>query len=288
MAMGSLFSWEPPYEGHDPRAYVYHYTKAQTARQFILHDGKLRFGPFATLNDPFEAQTWTLSPAGLEGAALEVRHAWFEVEAELLTLKRRVKVLCVTMDDPGPPELPGFVGLFMALGYAHPRLWAQYADDHRGVCLVFDRAKLAGRIQSQLGTKGLLLEGPVKYGKFYDFAFITNAGEIEGHNAAAFAEQFVESRASHIFFNKYMDWRDEVEYRWLLIGKQDGPEFLRLGDELVCVICGAGMDSSVRQGIADVCSDLGIAVRDMAWINGRPAIRSEYSASCGTWLSTSP
>jgi len=286
--MGPQFTWEPPYEGHNPDAYVYHYTKGETALQFILHDGKLRFGPFTTLNDPFEAQTWTLSPVGFEAASDEVKQVWAGFEKELQALKRRVKVLCVTMDDPNPPELPEFVGLFMELGYAHPRLWAQYADDHRGVCLVFDRAKLARRIHSRLDSRGLLLEGRVQYGKFYDSAFITNVSDVHDQNATTYAEQFLKSRAKQIFFNKYLDWRDEVEYRWLLIGDDEGAEFVRLGDELVCVICGARMSPVNRRAIAAICSELGIVVRDIGWINGRPEVRSDRSAKfIGAWLSTS-
>lgn len=55
---------------------------------------------------------------------------------------------------------------FILPGYCHPRMWDQYAEKHRGLCLVFDGAKLETRIRRELGGKSQIFHGRVSYVDF--------------------------------------------------------------------------------------------------------------------------
>ena len=48
-------------------------------------------------------------------------------------------------------------------GYARPRMWEQYGDNHRGVCLVFDKAELHATVMPQLEALGPHWHGAVTY-----------------------------------------------------------------------------------------------------------------------------
>ena len=48
-------------------------------------------------------------------------------------------------------------------GYYRPRMWAQYAEQHQGVCLVFDKEKLLKCFEKSLSAKGDLYYGEVDY-----------------------------------------------------------------------------------------------------------------------------
>jgi hypothetical protein len=42
-------------------------------------------------------------------------------------------------------------------------MWEQYAEDHAGACLIFDRDQLLEAVRQDLGRRGSYREGPVKY-----------------------------------------------------------------------------------------------------------------------------
>jgi DUF2971 family protein len=132
---------------------LYHYTTLATALEHIIPGRTLRLGPFSSMRDPRESHDWSVTGGGYEPAAytdqdkLEDVHRWVEFNRGINELKSHVKVLSLTHDDPGERDATEF-----GRGFAHPRLWEQYADDHRGVCLCFDSEKLIDRLTARLPT----------------------------------------------------------------------------------------------------------------------------------------
>lgn len=47
--------------------------------------------------------------------------------------------------------------------WARARLWEHYADNHAGVCLIFDRAEMVDALKHSLGSKGQYEDGVVEY-----------------------------------------------------------------------------------------------------------------------------
>jgi hypothetical protein len=114
----------------DPDCYPYHYTTLEASLGSILPTASLRLGLFLDTNDPRESKDWRFKHVldGREDAEpLDLKTLNDEV-ARLA--QRTCKVLCLTRDDPEgcstPPETFG-------RGFAHSRMWAQYAGSHSGV-----------------------------------------------------------------------------------------------------------------------------------------------------------
>jgi hypothetical protein len=120
----------------DPGSRLYHYTSREGAFEHILQTQTLRIAPFIHMNDPREAMDWKITMARFSGypqSQVDADGAEFNA-----ALKRRSKVVCFSEDDlaaAAPPDL--------ARGWAHPRMWAQYAGNHTGACLIFDKEALA-------------------------------------------------------------------------------------------------------------------------------------------------
>src|SRR2546423_10786553 len=122
----------------DPERYLYHYTRHDTALEYILPSLKLKLGIFANVNDPRESKAWfftlicpTESPNNDEFFKLQ--------EDATRIVKGTCKVLCLTRDNPIiSRDMPHDV---FGRGYAHSRMWAQYAGNHKGVCLILDKEK---------------------------------------------------------------------------------------------------------------------------------------------------
>ena len=56
----------------------------------------------------------------------------------------------------------GFCKVFYR-GYTHPRMWAQYASNHTGVCLVFDKELIKISINHDFRNMGQLFEDSIVY-----------------------------------------------------------------------------------------------------------------------------
>jgi hypothetical protein len=48
-------------------------------------------------------------------------------------------------------------------GFSRPRMWQQYGDNYRGVCMIFDRAALQRAIEASVPSGSRLSMGPVNY-----------------------------------------------------------------------------------------------------------------------------
>lgn len=143
----------------DPEKYLYHYTGLKTALEYILPSLKLKVGTPANVNDPRESKTWyfaLICPTDTPG-----NRALPLLEEVSLIAKGTCKALCLTRDNPIiTRDQPDAV---FGRGYAHSRMWAQYAEKHTGVCLIVDRQKLSNRIAKELGHKGTIYHGSVDY-----------------------------------------------------------------------------------------------------------------------------
>ena len=130
---GEPTGWPQPL--YDPSAMLCHYTLAHTAFEDILPSGKLRMNAYARMRDPFEYHPHHLwVPDGIQTE--EQDELWLLISGIAGSLRSRKRLLSLTQGDARSgtaEEIP------FRCPWARARLWEQYADDHRGVCLVFDR-----------------------------------------------------------------------------------------------------------------------------------------------------
>jgi hypothetical protein len=133
--------------------FFFHYTTADTAFRHIVADGgRLRLSPYSQMRDPVEAEDWTFvgTYVGDELPNDEALSRHFAFHEYARRAKATTKLLSLTVDADGYEDsLADF-----ARGYARATMWELYADRHAGVCLVFDRPKLADVLDEQLSGQG--------------------------------------------------------------------------------------------------------------------------------------
>ena len=81
-------------------------------------------------------------------------------EEEARDYKSKIRVAAFCLDQPfGNMDNQG------RRGYARPRMWAQYAENHHGVCIVLDRAGLDQAIRQRYPEQGAswMRSGKVQY-----------------------------------------------------------------------------------------------------------------------------
>ncbi len=247
--------------------YLYHYTGADTAG-LILDSGSLRLGPYANTNDPREAKVWHAGIGGIMGGPWEGNFGRYVQQIDQ-QLRGRVKLACFTRDKPWD-SARGYH--YFHRGWARARMWQQYADAHRGVCLIFDRAELHAMIEHHIADRGVMYEGAVVYedeGLQLNFS----GSELDREGVEATVRRYLTRNWQELFLRKNTDWASEVEYRYLALTEQP-VEFVPIRSALVGIVLGEDFPAREAARLprrlrgAAVSKDLRVA--SCRWWQGEP------------------
>lgn len=248
--------------------YLYHYTKLETALEHIFPNRQLRLGLFSLTNDPRESKTWFFS---LTNPPLDDINELLSINLAFSQgLRMGCKLLCLSMDEPEKPET-----IYEGRGYHRPRMWAQYADNHRGVCFVFNKELLIRTAQQELFGKGTLYAGAVTYDKHIGFdseAFSVRYQQYLSLGVTNLVQKMIDRHYRTYYMKKHIDWQQEHEYRFVLRGSGETPEFISIQDSIEAVILGPDFPESYKPLIRQFCDTLNIYHGEMRWRNGSPDI----------------
>jgi hypothetical protein len=263
--------------------FFFHFTTAEAAFELILPDRLLRLSPHQALRDPLEYKEWEFGDfGGAYWTASLGDESPLRILAEatkaLNAIRKQVKVLALTVDPPGY-EKAGKDQLF-GRGYASARMWEHYADNHAGVCLVFDRTRLEAELGVQLtrhhplpGMTKTLFRDPVKY----TTAGWAGAGarnlalteEIVRPEAAG--EQF-EANVREMLFLKTRDWATEYEYRYAAVTPGHEYEYVHFGGSLRAVIVGERFPAWQAAGAIELCLEAGAEAKRLTFLKEGPVV----------------
>jgi len=113
---------------------IYHYTKLSTAIEFILPAMTLRTNFLDKMNGPKENQKWTFG-----GVNVPYETLYSELNYETDSNKAHFDSMYKFGEDvKSKIQATCFVYSDIYEGYENEMMWAQYSDNHRGVCLEID------------------------------------------------------------------------------------------------------------------------------------------------------
>jgi hypothetical protein len=262
-----------------PGQMLYHYTSLDTALQHIVPAQKIRLGPFSSMRDPRESADWSISVGGFVGDVDprdDIRDFW-QFNRRVNELKSQVKVLSLTEDAAREGDA---TTIAFGRGYAHPRLWEQYADNHRGVCLCFHRELLHRRLRESLEPYGSELHcGPVIYEdrEIAPEALYTLVEKLRTEGPIDAASSHLREHINELFFTKLRDWETEREYRFVIQTNEPDPIIARVSTSLRAVILGADPGSRYYEAaLAKFCDPAEVEIFHMRWNHGFPHLAPRY------------
>lgn len=234
---------DPVFGPHNPPptgAFLYHYTRVQTLPK-IRRGQALRFGAFSTMNDPYESLDVHPGWMGLVSPGRSMisrrdplvltreesdRFDSTDWTGEINATRRQVKVGSFSLDGDGDlrsiEDDEHFLSESVALrlhgvrGFAHPRMWAQYAADSAGVCILFWKEALIDAFESACRERGLAYAwGPISYTStdYGPSLGYIDIGMLLEHGARGAIIDNYESA----LLEKHQDWSQEAEFRFLVI-----------------------------------------------------------------------
>ncbi len=248
----------------DSGRFAYHYTTANAAFAQIMHKRELRLSRLSEMRDPVENKDWV--------QVLFESPLWSEDDARNFeALTRQViydtKILSMTVDSPDEARRPEH-----ARGYARPRMWEQYAENHQGVCLVFEHEDLRSQIEQEVARFRRAICGLVAYsdtplaGHESARSLSIPVVAIDGHgDYKRGIEAHLDTHAQELFFRKLADWRTESEYRFVVVDSSSREIVINYGDTLRAVILGERFPAWQMPGAAEVCRRSGVDLRQIRW-----------------------
>lgn len=263
-----------------------HYTNKDTALEKILYEGKIRLSQIGRTNDPKESivnlsVTYfpSLGEKNADGYFI-LLHNEFQK-----TQKEEWKVLCTTMHLPKKKNQDEITAKFR-YGWNRPTMWAHYADNHSGVCIVFNGKELHKNIQMSLENYELFC-GKVKYEKpsepFYDFPSFQNIikQQLNKDDLQDEIRKHLKKYRHKYFLSKFSAWKNESEYRFLAHSTNRGDELVDIQGTIKLILVGLNFPKVYEPAMKEMGKRFNISIGKMDWKNGIPYPRfgSIYNVS---------
>ena len=255
----------------DNTQYLYHYTKTSTAINFILAHKRLRFSSMMETNDPKETKSWFLTPGTNENRDCKIYTPEYLDKLLVPFLQRSTRLLCFSTDR----ELTGnHLEDMPKRGFCKPRMWAQYGENHKGICLIFDSKILLNNFHEQF-SDCMYRHNFVTYRDRLiaeiqlDPAFLINIDSLEKHGAKEYAYVHLNKYIERLYFEKASDWENENEYRIAVFERED-ELFLNYRNALKGIIFGQDCNLSDRSEIIEMTKSWGVIWEKLNWRNCTP------------------
>jgi hypothetical protein len=151
-------------------------------------------------------------------------------------------------------------------------MWAQYADAHRGVVLVFNQEALLRSAVTALGSRGSIYYGPVEYSDLRDVrdmhAFLIDYDKWRSIEVGQFASEHLERHRAWLFFTKHADWRQESETRLLLHSDTPDDAYVPIAGALEAVCIGDDFPEARLEVCRRIAAGYGVSISRITWRNG--------------------
>ena len=184
----------PIYQKEIPSLYdglLFHYTKFDSFIN-IIKTMSLRSSPFSKLNDRNEGDINDLSFCMCYSLVAKIKEL----------IRNNCRLICFSKNYKNDEAI--------FKGTNHPAMWAHYADNLNGVCIVLDENEFKSK-NKELFDKHFIQFGDVSY------SIINSPSEDEFDYSIDSPHEFIKKHWDKLFLKKHNDWRYEVERRLFIL-----------------------------------------------------------------------
>ncbi|OGP51449.1 MAG: hypothetical protein A2Y79_08000 [Deltaproteobacteria bacterium RBG_13_43_22] len=236
-----------------------HYTNLY-GLEGVLQKRELRFGLFSRTNDPFEN-----ADPEFEIRISDDVTGDSSIFFDDGVLRKPFRLLCFSLSDT--------IDFF----YKRPRMWAQYADDHRGCCLILNKVKF------DLAFDALPVYQSKKCRSIVHYDLQEKEDEVSSAcrdlTALVKADEKVDpqkvtdlmyEKRKLFLYTKMRDWKEEKEYRYCIYTRAQDDIFIDISDSLHEIILGYKVSGLYQRMLFAWGKEKGIPVSFIYWENGFP------------------
>lgn len=257
-------------EGQDA---LFHYTKTATAIEHILTDRILKFSVFGDFKDPYEYGFKFFSSHN-EPPVETSDILWDETSSTINKMLRYdCRVLCFCSNTE--PVLVLSEGtsnqdVLFSQGWQRSRMWSQYGDGHSGVCLVFSRSRIEERVQELSRQVEKYECRYVKYLQDFGFYPVVDKKALTSKEGVRQCSIDYIKNNFELLFRKHIDYRDEAEFRVVVLDPAKNVEYFDVSQCLRAVIVGDRIPDVYIPFIKHMCNDLKVELLQAKWTKSDP------------------
>jgi hypothetical protein len=244
---------------------LFHYTKANIALERILHKNEFKLSRMDAMDDPREALDFSLVIVGdrIEPKNMDdvknYTESIFYINEKFRKKVKRSKVASFTCQSH-------IVGDSFSYGYSRARMWSQYAEGHQGICLVFSKKCLEDKFSGKKFHQGAVEYNNEKL-RDRDVTTLDDKKEVEQH---------IVEHKSELFFLKAEDFKDEKEFRFVVIDADDEGDIHNISVEgcIKAIITSFRFPTAYELIIKEYCSKNNVPWFRVSWFHGYPHIQN--------------
>lgn len=286
------------FKSYPRERFLYHFTKAKTAIDYILPSQQLRFSPYNKTNDPYETKNRSITinnsldeidkvTGDDKRTTIELMMNFNESRFKYIdSIKSKVKTLCFSEDIKNFNQDYKVSYFGFKRGWGYPRMWAQYGENHKGICLMIDRNLLYESINKEATKNFIIFNRAVNYtDELFDKEL--NCINIEEVKLSGIAESIMNrlnSNIEYFFFKKALDWQSEREFRYILTPKNDlEMEFIyvSIAKSLKVIIVGSEIEEDLENEVEKMANELRVSLYKIDWDCFIPMINNgQYQKWC--------
>jgi hypothetical protein len=203
---------------------LYHFTKFTSLLEDILPNQRLLMNYIINSNDPWENQLFSFDPKWKSDSNPRFFN-YLDLQSRLHE-KIRLSSRVISFSTSKVTKR------FSNPGYNLSRMWAQYADNHKGICIIVDKEEFIKE-----NIKNFDFRGKVKYQSeintpILDESYINPSGYKDLD-----LKKIISKFHKEIFFTKLSDWKGENEYR-IINYRNPSIEYCSINKSLYGIIMG--------------------------------------------------
>lgn len=248
---------------------LYHYCDIDTAIKYILFEEKLRLSPRKKSIDPVENSSGWFS-YGSHGYTYR-DYASEDEKAQAANIIRKkvnnIKQLSFCMNSQEDLSGQSFMLPYEHYGFTKPRMWDQYGDKYKGICLAFSKKNL------ELDSKYI-----PKTVQYVDYKKLSNnlsidLNALKENGVTKYCEEFIKKLEPRLF-KKHSDYSGENEYRICSFGESEF-DYIPIKESLIGIIIPDNIGKFDLNSIKKFSTKLNAELLYLSWGNGRICVNSE-------------
>lgn len=166
-------------------------------------------------------------------------------------------------------------------GWARTRMWTQYANNHKGVCLIFDKEKILNATSKLKDIQ--YYEGKINYSNdFHKFEDKMDVDFSLSDFQKDYSNYFMQDDKIQFLFQKCDDFMAEQKYRLLFVSnyfKKDKPFIFDFEDSLCGIIFSDKFDENNYETLKKLSNIKNIPVFHLQWDYGMPRIYNWHNCN---------
>jgi len=252
--------------------YLYHYTSVEKAIK-IIFSKELWFSKISRTNDPTESKLRIQFKTDDSATLLSEDNRTSVVRKYLTQHNDDIRLLCFSKDIAIPEDELAFAIAthrnhakdkyfdISGRGFALPRMWAQYASNHEGVCFIINKKKFDEKLESIAYVR----QQAVEYENFLTCYEIRETQlsqlykKVNNYKNGSLSFLDLVNRDEHFikynYFTKQKDWQNEREYRYIALvngGEESNIKIQDLFDYVEAIVVGEKIDPAYELAIRKV------------------------------------